>query len=48
MGTLVACPGPPSEPMDMPDVDFRLWDEQRVNAYKQNVGSAIRSSARSA
>ena len=30
-------PGP-SEPMNLPDVDFRLWDERRVDAYKQNIG----------
>jgi sortase A len=28
----------PSEPMETPETDFPLWDERRVNAYKQSVG----------
>jgi sortase A len=28
----------PSGPMNLPGVDFRLWNERRVNAYKRNIG----------
>ena len=27
-----------SEPLDLPSVDFSLWGEQRVKAYRKNIG----------
>ena len=30
--------GSSSEQLELPSVDFRLWGEQRVKAYRQNIG----------
>ncbi len=35
--------GGSSEPLEPPNVDFSLWGEQRIKAYRQNIGKHTRT-----